>query len=847
MRALVGILVALGIASSVTVAPVAAQWTEVPGTRLDQARSPSGSILVPDMPRGGTSGTALSIVSAWNSAAIDTDMGRLLLVRHGGHADTAHNGVLSLDLSTHRWSLLRPPSTAYPQIPPSTEFGPTYADGSPASVHIYDCEAYLPGVRRVYSGGGIYWSAAGESSPSVVWWWNPATNAYERRQDRPGGYGCASVWDPIAHRLLLRLKLQWASYDPSTDRYTTLRSLNARDSSVQSGLFLDAAGRKVYGFDKRSTAEAPGIRMLDLTDPSRGEQRLLTEGDTAIETVSGVGGVYIGGRIIAYGPSADGVRGAAYTLIPNGCGRTGQPKCRWMRWDPPSGPTPPRPDSHGMWKRVFMRGGNLHVLTSARENLWTFRIPWDLTASPPLPPPPPPTAPPPVPNPLPSPTPTPTPAPGTPGGPVGGSPSPTPLPSPTPGGPLPSPTPPSPPAPPPFPTGTPFTATAPIPNTDLRARWNGIPLWARGHGPMAGGGKHARLTYDTRRRRFLLTGGDRDGSDNGNPSVWAFTVGGPATQLSPMCRPYPDYLPSFPDNVSWVYDSRRDRAIVMPGFFFPFDRVRAVCGRNDERILKRTLPDGRVIKEAGSLNLTTNKWEFPTWPYPTEMGYGGDQGTNFSAYDPTRDMIVRFHWDGAWGNNLQRLHLATNTWDRIKLGMDHPTDRNRIRNQWSTTSQPAIDVQGRAVYVISRSGLGVVQPDGTSRTVVEWRLLRVNLDTGAAQRLPVPAGYVPPNFANGNGTDILLVFDPVRRVLIHPHMTGLAGDTIAVYISHVDAGHRWSTVPIPRNGPPFKGNVAGVDPNSGAMVLIGGHASTRSDGSRTPTPTHYWTLTLERG
>jgi hypothetical protein len=73
-------------------------------------------------------------------------------------------------------------------------------------------------------------------------------------------------------------------------------------------------------------------------------------------------------------------------------------------------------------------------------------------------------------------------------------------------------------------------------------------------------------------------------------------------------------------------------------------------------------------------------------------------------------------------------------------------------------------------------------------------------------------------------------------------MTGLAGDTIAVYISHVDAGYRWSSVPIPQNGPVLKGNVAGVDPNSGVMVLIGGHA-----GPTTPTPTHYWALTLRRG
>jgi hypothetical protein len=344
---------------------------------------------------------------------------------------------------------------------------------------------------------------------------------------------------------------------------------------------------------------------------------------------------------------------------------------------------------------------------------------------------------------------------------------------------------------------------------------------------------------------MVLSGGDREQSDNGNPSVWAFTVGGAATLLSPMCRPYPDWMPSFPDNVTWVYDSTRDRMIIMPGFFMDLSRLQAVCGRNDDRVLRRVLPDGRFGKDAGIFNLQTNAWAPPTWPFPTVLGgYGGDQHTNWGAYDPQKDMVVRFFWDG--GNNLQRLHLGTNTWSRFDLGDSSSLDRRRIANTFATMSQPAVDVLGRSVYVVAGSTLGILQPDGTTKNVSEWRLLRVNMDTGAAERLPLPAGYVPPPVPGG-GNDVLLVFDPIRRVLIHPLMPTLAGDTSAVYISHVDAGHRWSTVPRPQNGPPLKGNVAGFDPNRGALVLIGGHASTLADGTRTPMPTHYWTLTLVKG
>jgi hypothetical protein len=328
--------------------------------------------------------------------------------------------------------------------------------------------------------------------------------------------------------------------------------------------------------------------------------------------------------------------------------------------------------------------------------------------------------------------------------------------------------------------------------------------------------------------------------------VWAFPIGGAPVQLSPLCRPYPDYLPSFPDNVTWVYDSTRDRMIIMPGYFNDFPRALSVCGRSDDRILKRTLPDGRVFKEGGIFNLTSNAWAFPTWPFPAELGYGGDQHSNFGAYDSRSDMVVRFFWDGAWGSNLQRLALATGTWSRFKLGDGTSLERRRVKNTWATTSQPALDVQGRAAYVIAKSNIGIQQPDGTFKDVVEWRLLKVNVDTGAAERIALPPSFVGPNVGDG-GTDVSLVFDPVRRVLIHPHFPNLGGDIDGMFVCQVDLGYRWLTVPLPTSAPPLKGNVAGYDTDRGALVLMGGHPVGLPNGTRTATPTHYWTLSLTRG
>jgi hypothetical protein len=372
----------------------------------------------------------------------------------------------------------------------------------------------------------------------------------------------------------------------------------------------------------------------------------------------------------------------------------------------------------------------------------------------------------------------------------------------------------------------------PVPNTDLSARWNGIPLWQQGQGPMSRGGKHARMDYDTKRKRLLLTGGDRDGSDAGNSSVWAFTVDGPATLLSPMCRPYPDWLPSFPDNVTWVYDTLRDRAIIMPGYFNDFARMQTMCKRTDDRILFSTSAAGVKQKDGGVFNLTTNAWEPRTWAFPTQ-GYGGDQGSNFGIYDPQGDMVLRLFWGG--GNNLQRIHLATGA--SSFLPVKHPTDK-RVRQTGAAARQHALDVAKRNIYAVAHSNVGGAR---------EWALLRANVDTGAGERLSLPPSLVTPNVGDGGGTDTLLTFDPKKRALIHVAIPSLCGDVSSVWAIYVDEGHRWAQIPLPTSGPPLKGNVLGFDPDKGVAVLLGGHGCGLANGMRTPAPTHYWTLALVKG
>src|ERR1044072_6538776 len=127
MRVLIGAMLAFGFSVSVAASPATSdQWFEIPNTRFDALRKADGTLLVP--------------------RALTT--GGVCVVRHGGHADAAHNGVFALDLSTFKWSMLRDTSRRYVPIPPpaGAVYGPTYPDGSPAFVHTYDCQDDLPNV-----------------------------------------------------------------------------------------------------------------------------------------------------------------------------------------------------------------------------------------------------------------------------------------------------------------------------------------------------------------------------------------------------------------------------------------------------------------------------------------------------------------------------------------------------------------------------------------------------------------------------------------------------------------------------------------------------------------------------
>jgi hypothetical protein len=151
-------------------------WQELPNTRMAESRIVCGNKDAPaappgclprTVPHGGNNILAASI-GAWVSGDLDAQRGELVIPRGGGHADWPGNQVLAFrppdGNKPAEWRLRRDMSMAFPPMPKGP-FASTYSDETPASVHSYDCVAYLPSVDRIWSAGGHLLVSARELRP----------------------------------------------------------------------------------------------------------------------------------------------------------------------------------------------------------------------------------------------------------------------------------------------------------------------------------------------------------------------------------------------------------------------------------------------------------------------------------------------------------------------------------------------------------------------------------------------------------------------------------------------------------------------------------------------------------
>jgi len=347
------------------------RWVEIPGTRLRE--SPAIPGRSGPWSYGGATDLAGAMLGAWVSGALDEATGEFLLARPGGHGDSAYNGVIALVLTPPmRWVERLAPSTAFPKLlrQQPEQSRDVYADGSPTSCHTYDATVYLLEQQALWSAGCLRWHDA--HSAHRTWWWTRAPSAWvQKPSTRPGGYAAASSWWEAGKRVLSRTSGGLIAYNPATDTYTQLIG-SAEGSAVDvSALAIDNAGSRVIFTKPWSTR----LASVNLTGAAV-ETLIHLTGDTAgFSNIPAPGLLWDADRkqLVGYGRSADGTRGALYTFdLAGGCGSQALP-CRVTRHVPADGVHPPRAIQNGTWKKFFSYKGAYYIISTAQENVWTFR------------------------------------------------------------------------------------------------------------------------------------------------------------------------------------------------------------------------------------------------------------------------------------------------------------------------------------------------------------------------------------------------------------------------------------------------------------------------------------------
>jgi hypothetical protein len=690
------------------------------------------------LPSPPSMGTPTSIMSAWSGGVWDPVRDALILPGNGGHGDYGGNEVYAFFLSSLAWQRLTDPS---PVHPPNRTIE-ALPDGLPASRHTYGGVSFLPTVDKVFVTGGSLWGDGGGSR--AAWMFDVPSRTWQRRADAPGSQVTAmTAYDPVTKLVFSLIQNgRLVAYDPAKNSWS-------ERGSAGTWAEYDPARTMVLHPTRRTLLVVGGGKttMFDISRSYASVQPLSTTGGDPIVNAQGPG--------LVYDPTTDRIVGWAgggdvYSL--DLASRT------WTRQAPssPAAPGPaPNQGTYGKWQYIPSKNAFI-AATRIDESVWLYRSSEARRSQ------------------------------------SGSGPAKRLL------GYL-------------FPGATtvahaadkdavPERPAAASNKLDLPLRtWVSRPLPAgtSGPSPIPNGSKHTRMLYDSRRGRMVLTGGDYVNahiSSNGSQLVWAIDLAsGPApswTLIGPWCNG--PVQPGRPDTVGWVYDSKRDQGVLVPGYVFANEGASSGCEAVTES------------KESMLFDFSTNKWKVA--PYgPPPHGWGGDIGSSFAVYDPVSDSVIRFRWDSR--NLVEVLSLAKNKWSVFDPGRG--SDPNR--------DQPAIDVQGRNVYLLSRR-LGA--------------LLRYSIaKEGIVEMIPVPRAARLPR---GADYETHLTFDPINRVVLYPNTLDYGGRVLGLGIYHVDS-KKWEWEPTPTSGHPVQGNVVGFDVGNNVMMLYGGKQSEDIDA-----PTVFW-------
>jgi hypothetical protein len=325
-------------------------------------------------------------------------------------------------------------------------------------------------------------------------------------------------------------------------------------------------------------------------------------------------------------------------------------------------------------------------------------------------------------------------------------------------------------------------------------QWIALAMPEIGKGP-AGGIKHVTANVNPSNGRIYLIGGDYNGSQfeqSYRQETWSVSLlerwaGGTARNAGwrlehPYCGSSDGVQPKHPDFVGWTWDAKRSLFWMVPG-------VMEISNDNCDGETTSRADDPRfLLYHLMTFDPATRRW--------TDMGrsIGPDvPETWMSVYDPARDEIIRFGFNGGSGAVANILKVATMAWQRIGLSANAIGKDVRINKEYL-----AADYTHRMIYAI----------DGVS-----GRLHRYSMDARRLEDLgPVPGGPI------GRENFTLIVWDVANDVLL-----SWRDDLTKFHAYHPDS-KRWEELAITSNvaNVGIRGRAMVYDPGQNVTMLFGG-------------------------
>jgi hypothetical protein len=292
-------------------------------------------------------------------------------------------------------------------------------------------------------------------------------------------------------------------------------------------------------------------------------------------------------------------------------------------------------------------------------------------------------------------------------------------------------------------------------------------------------GKHQRLAHNPVDGLIYFLGGDHAQydfapytMDSGRNEMWTYSIKTDQwAKIQPFCRTDGTVQPARPDQVGWVFDTRRNVFWMVPGYMWGG----SLCPNMVQGAIMSYDP------------LTTKRW--------TVHGtYGTNQYSVFGTYDHVTDTYIRLYYSGSSGTAVQIYHpnLGTDAAAWEKKSFPSLTVRPEL-------CMPALNAKGRCIYFCTPTVL-----------------YRYDIDPRELKAI----GTVPAA-AMADGGEVTAVWDSISEVLYYIPFVSASDTRATCHIYHPDT-KQWETDALYQpDGLAPAGRHAVFDPLENVLMLFG--------------------------